>query len=337
MVDTGHVDMIALAGAHTELRRNGKQQAGPCPFCGGHDRFYVEADRWGCRQCAPGWSDALAFVARLEGHDLNTSEGMKAALAALDIEPEPMPQRSTRSRPENPVGDLSDDYAAFTDAYQHQADQFVTRTCTALHNPDGRAALDYLLHKRRMERCFIDAAMLGWNPAGFRSTWGDTEIYAPRGIVIPWEVDGTFWRIRFRTSKGYSQLAGAANGLYLPRIIMADSIVVLVEGEFDALALMSELVRWSRRTGYKSHMVAGVATGGTTNARALRHVVKLSLARRVLVAFDNDDNTAGEQAARWWCERLNNAVRWRPTRHDVNDMVISGQNMARWVQRGAAA
>lgn len=46
-----------------------KHKQGPCPKCGGKDRFYVTAkgDRWACRQCHPRLGDAIEFVMWLEG------------------------------------------------------------------------------------------------------------------------------------------------------------------------------------------------------------------------------------------------------------------------------
>jgi DNA primase len=45
--------------------------AGPCPFCGGRDRFRVQPQEglWFCRQCSPDgrWQDAIAFVMRRDG------------------------------------------------------------------------------------------------------------------------------------------------------------------------------------------------------------------------------------------------------------------------------
>lgn len=336
MIDTSHVDMVTLAGAHTELRRDGHQHAGPCPFCGGKDRFYVESGRWGCRHCAPGWNDALTFVARRDGLDLKTSQGMTAALAALNIANAPRPaggRQSTR-RPENEVGNLREDYGAFDSHYQAMADQFVTRSFFELR--DNRKVWDYLVEQRGIEKCVLDSALIGFNYRPSVQRWGAVEVFTPRGIVIPW-VEGrdTYWRMRFRTREGYKQATGAANGLYQTTTIKPGSVVVLVEGEFDALSLRSALVRHNRANRERwVHHIVGVATGGTTQGRALRHVTQLALAHRVLVAYDIDE--PGQVAAKWWLDRLPNAVRWSPIRQhkDINDMVKAGLDMAAWVRAG---
>jgi DNA primase len=53
------VDLLALLNRDTRLRRvastNGGEWAGPCPWCGGTDRFrvwpYAARPRYWCRQC----------------------------------------------------------------------------------------------------------------------------------------------------------------------------------------------------------------------------------------------------------------------------------------------
>lgn len=53
-----------------DLRRTGKEYCGPCPLCGGDDRFRVwpQRSRAWCRQCKA-IGDALHWSMRLEGHD----------------------------------------------------------------------------------------------------------------------------------------------------------------------------------------------------------------------------------------------------------------------------
>ena len=66
------VDLLALAGPG--LRKvasgtRGPEYAGPCPKCGGRDRFRVqpEAGAWFCRQCHPEWGDAIELVKWRDG------------------------------------------------------------------------------------------------------------------------------------------------------------------------------------------------------------------------------------------------------------------------------
>lgn len=56
-------DVLALAAAVTSLRRVGRDEyAGPCPRCGGADRFHATAAWFFCRQCHPGRGDAIEFL-----------------------------------------------------------------------------------------------------------------------------------------------------------------------------------------------------------------------------------------------------------------------------------
>lgn len=335
MIDTSHVDLIALAGV--PLQKKGRQWVGPCPICrDGRDRFFIDPVKgaWGCRYCTEGsYRGALHFVAMRDGHDLATRDGLHAAAAALHVT---VPTSAPISRPARPAGAISamrTDYAANCEAWQADADAFISRAARMLHSAEGAAVLDYLLG-RGLEMAHIDAYSLGFNPTAQGATWGGVDVFTPRGVVIPWENGSHIGRVRFRTRDGYKQAAGAENALYTVGRVGPGSIVVLVEGEFDALSLAGAMRRWELRTGYRS-AVRPVATGGTTQARIVRHVVRLSLARRVLVAFDQDANGAGDSGAAWWLANLPNAVRWRPLGHDVNDMVkADGAGVIDWLRRG---
>lgn len=69
------VDLLFLAGRDTNLRKVGANwYAGPCPFCGGHDRFVLKqtADgwRWLCRHCTDGkYLDVVDYVQRRQNLD----------------------------------------------------------------------------------------------------------------------------------------------------------------------------------------------------------------------------------------------------------------------------
>ena len=47
------------------------ERVGPCPICGGTDRFAVHTRRqlWNCRGCGIGGGDAISLVMHLDGVD----------------------------------------------------------------------------------------------------------------------------------------------------------------------------------------------------------------------------------------------------------------------------
>ena len=100
------------------------------------------------------------------------------------------------------------------------------------------------------------------------------------------------------------------------------ALLVLVEGEFDALTVQQEA----------GDLVTAVATGSTMGARRVKWLARLAPVPLVLVAFDADE--AGEQAARYWTDGLEQARRWRPYWEDVNTLATDGVDVPAWVQAG---
>lgn len=59
------IDVMAEAERFTAMKRKGHtgEYCGPCPVCGGKDRFVVRGDKWLCRHCTDGkWRDGIAFI-----------------------------------------------------------------------------------------------------------------------------------------------------------------------------------------------------------------------------------------------------------------------------------
>lgn len=330
-IDKEHIPIQTFV--KTPLRRSGRQLCGPCPLCNdGHDRFYIDVqkNRWGCRICHPGYHDIIEFIMLRDGR------GFLEACHTLKIKPERNWPHQAGPVAKIDIAKLPEYYPSQCPVYQGQAMDFI-RACHArlTSTKDGMQYFDYLVN-RGVDVDAINACQIGFNDItrGFR--WGDTEVWAHRGIVIPWITEGVVWRVRFRTGRGdYKQAAGAANGLFIPKAVEPSSVVILVESEFDAISVNAWCNTEVFKTGNRGlSVVRGVATGGTTNARALRWFGVLGSARKVLVAFDRDDNGAGDKAAAYWIERLPNAVRLVPTRHDVNDMVMAGDDLAAWMRAG---
>lgn len=75
--------------------------AGPCPVCGGHDRFSVSPSRqaWNCRGCGHGGRDGISLMALAGGHDLSSRGGFLAACA--DALGRPVPDDGERESDED--------------------------------------------------------------------------------------------------------------------------------------------------------------------------------------------------------------------------------------------
>jgi hypothetical protein len=175
----------------------------------------------------------------------------------------------------------------------------------------------------------LRAAHLGYNEKDRRQpreTWGlgkGKAIWLPRGIVIPWEIDGDLWRVNIRRPRGepkYIGPAGCKNALYNADALVTDRPAILVEGEIDALSLDQEA----------SDRVVAVAAGSTSGSRQPRWIARLAMCPQVLVSFDAEVGK-GDQAAAWWVDVLPNARRWRPLWADANAMAQDGVDLRGWV------
>lgn len=62
-----------------QLKRQGAERVGPCPVCGGNDRFAVNITKqvWNCRKCRRGGRDAISLVQHIDGC------GFKDAISTL--------------------------------------------------------------------------------------------------------------------------------------------------------------------------------------------------------------------------------------------------------------
>ena len=65
---------IERRGIGNKLRKQGKEFVGPCPKCGGDDRFSINTAKqvWNCRGCNVG-GDVIALVQHLDGGDFKSA------------------------------------------------------------------------------------------------------------------------------------------------------------------------------------------------------------------------------------------------------------------------
>lgn len=325
MIDTTQIDLLQLCGKNTNLRHaantRGGEYAGPCPKCGGEDRFRVQPEQhmWCCRQCHPKWTDAIGYVMWFDNVEFKTAVG--SLKLPLDNRPFTPSKYATDVNAPKPLGA---EYAALNDPdWKSGAQEFCAQAFDALWSNEGAKAREYLLN-RGITEDLMQSAGLGFNSQEYRNQWGLTEIWMPHGIIIPWLIGGDLWRVNCRlpvsiNNKKYIQATGSANGLYNADAIRRFRTVVITEGEFDSLVIRANV----------PHIIA-VATGTVSWARVTRWVSRLSIAEDVVLAFDTD--TAGHGAVDWWQKSLGDkAVRLIPTDHDITDMWKAEQSIADWL------
>ena len=324
-------DLLELVGRDTDLRKVartcGGEWAGPCPRCGGRDRFRVQpyahpTPRWTCRQCCDRWRDAPGY---LMWHDGLRYHEARAALG--------LPPAAPRHPSRVLIPPIDSEPPSHT--WRTAAQRFVDMTARALWNNVGVDALAYL-RQRGFTDATIQAAHLGCHVVGSHSratTWGMDErlyprgIWLPAGIVIPWFVAGQPWKIQIRSFDGrYYTVPGSANALYNADVLEFTQPAVIVEGAFDALAIQQ----------VAGDLCAAVACG-TTGARRMRWIGQLAQCDPVLIALDNEEhqNVAVTQAVAYWLDVLHpRAIRWRPYLKDCGAMLQQQMDLRAWVSLG---
>lgn len=334
MIDQTNVNLIDLIP--TQLKKvastNGGEYAGACPMCGGKDRFRVQPNakpnpRWFCRHCSERGGDAIAFIMKHRNCDF------KEAVRELNLQLDPTysksPQKQQPAPPSLPYA-KEKPTASDGDKWQNRAHAFIDYAETQMWTGynDG---LKYL-HNRGFNDRTIAVHQLGYNPSDLRDDWGlEKDVWLPRGIVIPYE-RGEFaeiTKIRTRrldykngdTTGKYIPPAGVKNTAYLTRRLLVNDYVLIVESELDAIIFKQEI---------DEPIFVAMATGGTHGAKMLKYLALLSLAKRVIVAFDDDES--GQKASQYWLNALTNAVRLVPTQHDINDMVMAGDDLRHWLR-----
>ncbi|MBP6788619.1 MAG: toprim domain-containing protein [Candidatus Promineofilum sp.] len=283
------------------LRGHGRYHIGPCPFCGGDDRFTIkrtdDGDLWICRQCGDGkYHDALAFRMRAEGKSFREVTGQPGR------RPEPEPgrgreaARGKRSAPPPLLQPPDEEWQVSRLVAQQQA---AGNLWLADAPQSTRLVWHYLRAYRGLWPDTIRRYMLGYNPEGAQLP--DGSAYPP-GIHIPCLIDGQLWYVKARLPKAALHEA-AARGKRLPKYMMLrDSrtalfnagrlvgarVAVVVEGEFDAMLLGQFLP-----DGW-----AAVTMGGAAALPGPAFLPYFGGLERVLLCLDNDD--AGRRALDAW-------------------------------------
>jgi DNA primase len=321
-------DLEALVLVDTQLRRVGKELHGPCPLCTCSsterrhqcDRFRVAADRhhWFCRHCSPRGGNAIDYAIKRYG--VTFPEACRIAVG--DRHPTPLAPRQSHRTNIGPTLPSA--------TWQARGRQLVDEAVKALWSSAGVRALEYLRGRGFSGRT-IKAWQLGYLPAGGlqpAADWGlppDREVYLHRGILVPWfTTNGTLTGLKIRkpvpsTERNkFASISGSTYRVYGTQTIVSGEPLVLVEGEFDAMAAWQVL-------GDRTATVA-LGTARVPDAAELR---LLCCAQPVLVALDADDT--GDRVAEQIVALSPNCRRARPPgAKDVAACVEAGVELSSW-------
>ena len=324
---------------------HGGEYQGPCPLCGGVDRFRVwpeeKTGKWWCRGCNHG-GDLVQYF-----REVRKMSYREACLEA-GVEPAPMKKTFDWSEKSNLRKWTPREISFPPEIWIQKCQAFVEYAQEQLWNCPP--VLQYLAQKRGLDDGTIETMGLGYNPQNLnreRSFWGLEEkskkdgskqdIWLPRGIVIPCFSDGALQRARIRRidRQGNNPVSGPpyciVSGSTSAPMIMGEcsQVVTVVESEFDAILLRQEI-----------EGLGGVVALGSASARPDKRCTDiLKASKLILVALDSDDQpgkeNTGAKQAQWWTEHFEQARRLPPIDgKDPGEMWANGVDLQQWVAVG---
>lgn len=319
-------DLRDLAGQHTILKRESHDEmSGPCPGCGGSDRFHCKAAMFFCRQCYPldngKAHDLFGFYEWLSGWDFLTT--CKALAGDLPMEREYPPPKHKPKPKASPLG------IPESEELQTRTMQIVVGCAAMLWESEGEKARAWL-NKRGLADETLKVHLVGFNALAGRQHG----FYVPRGITLPhWQestntISGIKVRLSTNGTDKYRHILGSRPSLYLADYLAGHDVAVICEGEFDTLLLHQEV----------GDLVGVCGLGSADNkSKALDAGLPYLLSvKRLLIATDNDDD--GEGAAAAILERTRRARRLHvPQGNDVTDYWEAGGDLRAWVNYGLVA
>lgn len=317
------VDLIEIARRFVELRReSAREYSGPCPKCGGDDRFHVSADGWFfCRQCHEDRGDSIEFVRWVDGL---TFEQAVQRLTGQGVVVRSIVQSSVKHRS-----------SMQTAGWAHTAEARLKAAQTALLDQvAGQPGREYLT-RRGLLPVTWEAFNLGFRvDAPLPGTLGKLRAAA---VVIPWFVAGRLAALRYRFLEAQTyidaddkerkdvRLAAESGSQFAGRMFGGQNVLldaaprrtlVICEGEINAMSI------W--QAANDSHV--DVLSVGSESAGVTRNAAgKLAAYRRVIVWLD--DPQKAQQAASMFTGAFvlcNPNKQHGDTNGDANDLLRAG-------------
>lgn len=309
------IDLVDFAERYTHLRQISRagEYAGPCPRCGGEDRFHIKEQRFYCRQCYPRGGDVIDLVRLL--HNVSFRDACQLLAADVPFFSERPTRQETPHQAEAAVHDEQ------TNEFYESARKTIRATSRRLFSADGRAGREYLERRGLTESTWRTFQL------GFGTTFHPLRRRNDPAIFIPWlSADGKrveALRHRFTDphlpkQERYSLKPGSTPILFGLHTLRSSPHIVLVEGEFNCMAI--------QQCG-----ILALSVGSQTGAL---HEVTLDQLMEILPQYNKitiwfDDPRQGQRLV----ERLSKAEPFRKekvhvlerAKYDANEMLGRGE------------
>ncbi len=243
IIDLLHNDGITTKKA---AQTGGSEYAGPCPWCGGNDRFRVwpGSGRYWCRGCGKA-GDAIQY--------LRERRGLSFPEACQYLGRDPGPRKEARPAP---AAWAPESARIPAEAWQEKARVFLDLAIDCLWTPAGDTMRAWLHAEKGLSDATIKAACLGLALADTfeqRGAWGLSEElndkgnpkkqWIPEGLVIPFMTGDQIQRLRIRRDNpGDGQRYIVVSGSSSAPMTWGTTTgaAVIVESELDALLINQE-------------------------------------------------------------------------------------------------
>jgi DNA primase len=308
-------DLVEVVRRYADTSPVYHEHHGPCPFCGGSDRFIIFKDRkrCHCRQCEFS-GDVIDLVAKLHNVD---AKGAAEIITRRQVTISTAPRRI---RPTEHWANEDSERTWQSATWQEQARRTVELAKQRMTREDTNDGARYLLG-RGILPATIEAFDIGFDPAHFDPA---TKTKRP-AVVIPWcDETGAISAIKYRfcdniasddKDRRFSQTSGSKQilfGLQTLARTNAPRALIAVEGEINAMSVWQA----TRSDGYDV-----VSVGPENNPaclRALAALLDVSAHADVLLWFDRGDRALAAARA---LPQVRPALMQSPRDLDANDIL----------------
>lgn len=324
------IDLAAQVGI--QLRKvsstRGGEYKGPCPACGGTDRFYAQPQAnnqkgyYRCRQCNIK-GDSIQFCKDFIG--LSFKEALERVGDSQSFKYSLHPFIHSQSAS-----------AICSNAWKEKAEEF----CEASHQNlvQDNNAIVFIKNKYGFTMDTIRQYQVGWNPRKIffpKSEWGISgstkKLCLPKGPVFACRHKGEIFKLKIRDFEWkegnlygkYREVEGSSNRTAIFGYLTNQTIVIL-ESELDAMLLVQEI----------GEFCTCVALGGATKKPDSDTAAWLK--NKPLILYSLDFDAAGKEQYGYWRSTYANLKAWpsETRKCPADSFIFDGVNLKKWFEAG---